>query len=145
MWPEESTDTDKITEEAEIRAEKKVSSLKSEIDKELLKMFRKQKITDEKLSSTRDEMRHLIDKTISSSRRLEIEAREETVRDQIRRLIKMQQRVDRKVSADTIVQKLGRSLSPKILIDEIEEMAREGELSLSERPIGPRTIIRLIE
>jgi hypothetical protein len=139
MWPEESTNTDKITEEAEIKAEEKISSFKSEMDKELLKMFQKQKITDKKLSSTRDEMRHLLDKAISSSRRLEIEAREETVRDQIRRLIKRLP----KVSAVTIVDKLSISFSPNKVIEEIREMAREGELSLSEDHLGPKTIITL--
>ncbi len=139
IWPEESTDTDKITEEAEIKAEKKVSLLKSEINKELSKMFRKQEITDTKLSSIRGEMRNLIDKTISSSRRLEIEAHEETVRGQIRRLIKRLP----KVSAGTIVDKLSISFSPNKLIEEIREMEREGELSLSEAHLGPKTIIKL--
>lgn len=143
MWPEESTNTDKITEEAEIKAEEKISSLKSEMDKELLKMFQKQKITDTKLSSTRDEMRHLLDKAISSSRRLEIEAREETVRDQIRRLIKRLQRENQKVSAGRIVEKLSISFPQNKVINEIEEMAREGELSLSDALLGPKTIITL--
>ena len=109
------------------------------MDKELLKMFQKQKITDTKLSSTRDEMRHLLDKAISSSRRLEIEAREETVRDQIRRLIKRLP----KVSAGTIVDRLSISFPPNEVIDEIKEMAQEGELSLSQAHLSPKTIITL--
>lgn len=144
MWPGESTDTAKITEEAEIKAEEKITSLKSEMDKELLKMFQKQEITDKKLSSTRDEMRHLLDKAISSSRRVEIEAREETVRNQIRHLIRMMQRERKKVVADEIVDRLANKLNPSKVISEMEKMVDEGELSLSTDSLGPETIIKLL-
>jgi len=143
MWREESTDTDKIKEKAEIKAEKKVSLLKSEIDKELLKMFQKQKLTEEKLSDVRDEVRHLIDKAISDSRRLEIEAHEETIRGEIKRLIKRMDREHINTTADEIVIKLGRLFPENKVVEEIREMAKEGELLLSETPLGPSTIIDL--
>jgi len=143
IWPEESTDTDKIKEEAEIKAEKKVSLLKSEIDKELLKMFQKQKLTEEKLSDVTGEMRHLIDKAISGSRRLEIEAHEETIRGQIKRLIKRMDREHINTTANEIVIKLRRLFPENKVVEEIKEMAQEGDLLLSETPLGPNTIINL--
>lgn len=142
IWPEESTDTDKIAEEAEIKAEKKVSLLKSEINKELSKMFRKQEITDTKLSSIRGEMRNLIDKTISSSRRLEIEARQETVRDQIRNLFRMLQSERKTLLADDIVGRLADKLGTSRVVHEIEKMADEGEFSLSTPSLEANTIIK---
>ncbi|GAG67013.1 unnamed protein product [marine sediment metagenome] len=140
IWPEESTNTDKITEEVEKKADEKVNLLKVEINKELSKMFQTQKITSAKLSS----MRHLIDKAVSSSRRVEIEAREETVRNQIRHLIRMMQRERKKVVADEIVDRLANKLNPSKVISEMEKMVDEGELSLNTDSLGPETIIKLL-
>ena len=145
VWPEENTDTDKITEEAEIKAEKKISLLKGEINNELSKMFQKQEITDTKLSSIRGEMRNLINKTISSSRRVDIEAREETVRSKIRHLIIMMQRKRKNVHAEEIVDELEQidKLKPDKVIDEMVKMASEGELSFNTHSLEPRSILTL--
>ena len=145
VWPEENTDTDKITEEAEIKAEKKISLLKGEINKELSKMFQKQEITDTKLSSIQGEMRNLINKTISSSRRVDIEAREETVRSKIRHLIIMLQRKRKNVHAIDIVTQLEQTdnLNPIKVVDEMVKMAGESELSFSTPSLKARTIVTL--
>lgn len=143
IWPEESTDTDKIKEESEIKAEKKISLLKDEMTKELSKMFQKQEITDTKLSSIKGEMRNFIEKAISSSRRVDIEAHEETIRGQIKRLIKIRDREKLNTSANEIVITLRRLFPENKIVEEIKEMAREGELSLNETPLGPSTIINL--
>ncbi|GAJ17493.1 unnamed protein product, partial [marine sediment metagenome] len=124
-----------MIEEVEKKADEKVNLLKVEINKELSKMFQTQKIASAKLSS----MRHLIDKAVSSSRKVEIEAREETVRNQIRHLIRMMQRERKKVVADEIVGRLANKLNPSKVISEMEKMVDEGELSLNTDSLGPET------
>lgn len=144
IWPEESAGIDKITEEAEKKADEKVNSLKVEINKELSNMLQTQKITSAKLSSIRNEMRHLIDKAVSSSRRVEIEAREETVRSKISNLISALQNETQGVLAGKIVNRLADKLSSYKIIREIEKMANEGELSLSTPSLRSDTIIKLL-
>ena len=147
VWPEENANTDKITEEAEIKANKKINLLKGEINKELSKMFRKQEMTDTKLSSIRNEVQNLIDKTISSSRRVDVEAREETIRNKIKAAIRALQKQNKTICANDVVELLvfGDKLNSSKVIEEMIRMSDEGVISHTSsehgRKFGANTII----
>lgn len=147
MWPDNASPDEKITEEAEKRAEEKTAALKEQIQQEVGRMLHRQRITDEKVTSLSHEMQTLLERAISGSRRLEREAREETLRDRISRAVAEIRQRNRSrgrsagVTAGQLVDRLEKDIPPSRLILELEKMAEERRIGVSERPIGPDTLI----
>ncbi len=144
IWPDESGDTEKLADEAEKRAEKKVGEVKKNIDKDLAKLLQRQEITDVKLTAVRDEMSDLIDRAISDSRRVEVEAREETARRHIMRKLRRLLRLKRSVTAENLVESLGGDVPAHIVIRELHEMANDGLIELSDEAVQPTTEIAIV-
>jgi len=144
IWPEEIAETDKVLEEAEKKANKKLNSVKDEMNTELLKMFKRQDITNSKLSSVKSEMRDLIDKATSSIRKVEINAREETIQGQILNAVELLQRNGLEATAIGIVERFEGKLPAGGVVRELTKMAKEGKISLGDRKLGPDTLIRIM-
>ncbi len=146
IWPDESVDAKKLADEAEKLADKKVNEVKKNIDADLSQLLRKQRVTDKRLSTVTDEMRELIDRAITDSRRVEREASEETTKKHV--LLELRHLLLNKphVTADEVVTKLRSSeVSVISIVEELKELAREGRIGLSETPLGPETEITLTE
>lgn len=144
MWPTESEDTDKVFEEAEKKADEKVAELKRTMEQEVGSILQKQKIADEKLASVRAEMRSVLDKAISSSRQVENEAREETIREHIIRALATMRRRYPHITTMRLIERLTPEFPPTAVIRELERLKEERQIILSDEQIGPETIIRLI-
>lgn len=146
IWPEKTSTEDTIAEETEKRADKKVEALRKDIDSEVAQFLKSQSVTDAKVDSMRNDLRRLVDRAITESRRVEVEAREETLREGIIREVRLLRARKRDVIADKLVDRiLGKYpgvVFPKI-IDEIEKMRDDGILSWWEGPLRPSTEIEL--
>ena len=92
IWPETDAGAGKVAQEAEKRAEQKVSALKATMEQEIGHLLQKQKLTDDSVASLKGEMSGLLDRVIAGSRQLEAEAREETVRDTLLSSIRSENR-----------------------------------------------------
>jgi uncharacterized protein with von Willebrand factor type A (vWA) domain len=113
IWPEDTQAETTIRQEAENRADEKIKVLTEDVQTQLSDMLKRQRVTDERLSSMTHELGHLVETAISRSRRAEIEAREETIRDHIERAIRTLRRRGEKLRAYDIVERL-RELSPDV-------------------------------
>jgi vacuolar-type H+-ATPase subunit H len=143
IWPTEPTGDDQLAEEAERKADEKIEELKKSVSDELATVLQRQRVADEKLQSFRAEMNHLIDRVIVSSRQVDVEAREETLRAAILRSLRLLQRRHRRVSASDLVERLMPEAPGHKVVEELMKMRDEGLLTLSEDPVGPDTIIGL--
>jgi hypothetical protein len=146
MWPEESTSDDKITNEIEKRADVKIKTLKDEMGSEISRMLNNQRVTEDKLLIKTKELEELVDKAIAGSRKVEVEAREETFRDALLNFIQYQERISNgHVYADEIVGRFRDRYPIGRIIEELEKMEKDGIISLSDKDINPQTSIRYID
>lgn len=137
---------DHVEEELEKKAQEKVDVLKKELSMDLTKMIDKQNITDAKISQLKTELTGLIEKAVSQTRNLEIEAREETLRDYILRRCRMIKRRKRKIVADDLVERASiDGINPKSLLDELVKMKADGLIHFDKKEIeGPEDEILLL-
>lgn len=116
-----------LEEELEKKAQEKVDVLKKELTRDLSQMFAKQHITDKKITNLKDELTTLIERAVSQTRTLELEAREETIRDYILRKMRFLKRRKSKIIADDIVKNASKDgLNVKRLLDEFLKMKEDG-------------------
>lgn len=153
LWSDKTVineDINKIDEIAEKKAEDKITEIKNEISSELSQILQRQsidrKITEDKITSIKNELSNLFEKAISESRNAENVAREETLREFIIRTLKHQSKNMKKIVADDfIIWSTESNLIPRQVFNEMEKMAKENLLWLSEPRIkGPNVEIRLL-
>ncbi len=143
MWPDETVENDHLAEEAEKKADAKIEELKKDISQELGTVFQRQRIADEKLDSIRSEMGHLIDRVITSSRQVEVEAREETLQSAILRSLRIMQHKRPRVTAAELVDRLSKDASPNRIVEELTKLRDDGLLLLSDERVAPDTTIQI--
>jgi hypothetical protein len=144
IWPEESSSENRIDTEIEKRAEEKIRILKDEIEKEFSGMLHRQRVTDDKVSAITTEMGRLLEKAIVGSRKVEVEAREETIRDIIIRYINL---LEQKTHGDwyvaDLVTQLGGTFPTGRILQELDLMKEDGIILLSDDRINGSTKILL--
>ncbi|MFA4861105.1 hypothetical protein [Methanoregula sp.] len=137
MWPDEnSRDTD-LTVEIDKKADEKVSKFKEEIDRELRRLLEKQSVTEANVGSLRDEMGDLINRAISVSRNAHVEAREETIRGHILRILSEKKETTAADLVDTIQSSAGRT------VQELQRMKEDNLIYFEDKRIGPNSRIRI--
>lgn len=143
IWPDGSETEENLSEEVEKKAEEKVSELKNEMDNELSTLLKRQKVTDHNLHSLRSEIQELLNKAIVSSRNVEIEAREETLRDHLIKVLRTFRRRRRLIKAVDLVERL--PFPPHRIITELQNLKDEGlvEFESSDGKIEPETKIHV--
>ena len=114
----------KIEEEIEKKAQEKVNLLKTELSEDISKIFGKQHLsTDAKIGALKDEFQNLIEKAVSQTRTLENKVREETLRDNIMRRLRVTRRVKKKITAGEIIDSFDRDgFSIGQVINELSRM-----------------------
>jgi uncharacterized protein YoxC len=85
IWPEESKDT--IAEEVEKKADIIMDELKESINLEITNILERQHIVDAKMDGISHKIENLLDKAINESRKVDVKARGETIREHIIRMI----------------------------------------------------------
>jgi hypothetical protein len=129
IWPENKSDVEDMSQAIEKKADDKVDKLRQEVDSELSRLLKGQKVTDANIGSLRKEMRDLIEKVIQVSRKAEIEAREETIRDKI---ISILSRHKGMVAGDLheAICEISGPCQPHEMIDELIKMKSEGLIDI---------------
>ena len=145
IWPDESGGSEKLGEEAEKLAENKISTLKKRMDDDIAQILQQQQITDERLGSLQSGMRGLIERAITDSRRLEVEAREETLRRRISVALRILKRRYGDVTAKTLVDNMPSGFPRERVLGELQDMDKEGIVELHPPgSIEPDTLVRLL-
>lgn len=144
IWPEDKTASDELGEEVEKRADEKVDALKESMEREVGQMLQRQRLTDDKVAAVRAEMRELLDRAITGSRQVEIEAREETLRENLVDMLRYLGRRRSRITAVDVVNRFQDRFPPGRIVDELVKMKQEGLVSLSQEPVGPDTVVKLL-
>jgi len=140
IWPEQPRPEKNVEEEAEKRADKEVDKLKEEASKELAEVIKKQADTNE---AKIRELRALMNRAISGSRRAEAKAREETIREFLLDLIRNMEEHSLNMTADSIIHKTAGRFPFELIISELEKMEQDKLIKFSTPTLGPRTIINI--
>jgi uncharacterized membrane protein len=151
IWSGEGTGSDNsvenkndILEEADKKAEEKVQEIKSALDKQLNEILKRQKIADGRVSGIGKELEMLLDNAIQTSRMIESEAREETVRNHILMALRSFSRRKKIVSADELVEALRDNIPTNRIVSELESMREEDLIYYEGDHLMPETRIRLL-
>src|SRR5690606_30128293 len=147
IWSGEGSGTENksdILEEADRKAEEKVQEIKSALDKQLNEILEKQQIVDGRVSGIGKELEGLLDNAIQTSRMIEIEAREETVRNHILMALRSFARRRKVVTADELVESFKDNIPARRIVNELERMKEEGLIHYDSEYISPDTRIRLL-
>jgi len=145
MWPEdESSEQENALAEVEGKADRKISEIKEAMEERLQTVLAGQKIAEEKNNLLQTEMKRLIDSAIRTSRNVDLEAREETVREYLLRTIRRMLRPDRPLMIDDIVKRLSDTFPTRRLVSEISRLRDEGLIELNPNTVGPRSEVKLV-
>ena len=147
IWSGDETEPDNkndILEEAEKKAEEKVQSIKSSLERQLNEILQKQQIADGKVSGIGKELENLLENAIQTTRMVDSEAREETVRNHILMALRKLRRKKKIVVATDLVSELIEVIPPDKIIRELEGMREDEIIYIGDEHIGPNTKIRLL-
>lgn len=131
LWPSDEVEPNKAIEETEKKADEKVDELKKNMEQQLSNMLQRQRVADHQVASLQSEIRQLIDRAIISSRQVETEAREETIREHILRELRSSRRQKPVVVVDDIMTKLINVFPPPRIFNELQRMKHEGIIEFS--------------
>ena len=149
IWSGEGTEDIKdnkndILEEADRKAEEKVQEIKSALDKQLSEILKKQQISDGKVSGIGKELEMLLDSAIQTSRMIESEAREETVRNHILMALRSFSRRKKIVTAEDLVNSLSDNIPAHRIVRELESMKEDDLIHYEAEYLAPDTKIRML-
>ncbi|MDI9233721.1 hypothetical protein [Limnohabitans lacus] len=144
IWPTEVPEQETALDEAEKKADEKIQELKRTVEHQIGDLLVQQRLNDDKMSSLSVEMRSILDKAIISSRQVDMEAREETIREHILRSLRIYRRTRARATLNDLVEKLKPSFPLSRVINEVEKLRTEKLIELSPDAIGPDSIIKLV-
>lgn len=119
-------------EDAEQRADAKLQKLQEDFGHEVTRLLNRQTSTDQTVAQIKDELKTLVGRAITQSRKADAEAREETLRAHILRLIKASPR--RSMTFGHIKNVLGEKYAEETIVDEIFKMGGESVLTWEGAP-----------
>ena len=128
IWPQEVGSEDEIAEEADRKADEKVDALRAEMERELLTLLERQSAADAKVETVAEDLRLLVDRAISESRRVEIEARESAIQEKILLGVEALDGRRRSITAAELVgyMKEAWDVDRHKVLDELESMRAAG-------------------
>jgi hypothetical protein len=139
IWPADGAEQNGIKEEAEKKADAKFTELKSSMEKQISDMLSKQNLADAKMRMLKTEMNNMLNKVIVKSREVEAEAREETLRESIIKIISSYP--DRQLPISRILAELDCPASSALR--EIKKMEQDGAIEMNSAILAPNSEIRL--
>lgn len=138
-----SEDRNTILEEADRKAEAKVAEVKAAMEQQLSEILARQRVSEGGLTEVRGEMRSLLEKAIHTSRQIDSEAREETVRDHIISQLRRARARGKTLTAMELVDALRDTMPPHRIVTEFSGMKSDGLISYDDDDVGPETKIRI--
>jgi len=149
IWSGEETsagnnsERNEILEEADKKADEKVAEIKSAMDRQLAEILTRQKASDGKVSDIDSEIKKLLDHAIQTSRLVDSEAREETVRSHIISILRNFKRSRRLVTASRIVDLLDGNIPAEKIVNELEKMKEDDIIFYEGEYLSPDSKIRM--
>jgi oligoendopeptidase F len=145
IWPDEST-RDDTANEIEKRADEKIASLRQELVTEVNEVVHRQTGSDERLlQSLTQQFSGIVERAIEQSRKVEAQAREETLREKIMRRLRELSVQRRTLTADDFVFEGGLGgADPSTVVTELEKMKADGLIRYKERYLLPTSIIKFV-
>jgi len=140
-WGETSDDTSDMLNVAERRADEKIETLRERMEEQIGTIFAGQQDTDDRVKELQGRLSELVGRAIEDSRKVEHEAREETIRQYILRRLRELQRRKQQVTADDLVTSLGKEFPPQRVISELHEMKEDRILDWDGPGLGPETVV----
>lgn len=143
MWPAEAPEQADAIEETEKKADEKLSELQNSMEKQIAEVLEKQKLTTDKMGSLTSEMGAIIEHAISRSRLVDVEAREETLRQRVLGAIRRLANAEGKVTVGDIVDRLQHTFPIVNIVGELRKLEAEGRIEFDpQRPgLNPSTMI----
>ena len=114
------------------------------MEKQVTEVLERQRVADDRMGDLRGEMRRLIDRAIVSSRQIETESREETLREHALRELRILYQSQPLVDVDDLVTRLQKTFPISRVINELRKMKQEGVIELKPDAILPDAEIRLV-
>lgn len=140
----QTTDSkDSILEEADKKAEEKVAEVKKSMDKHLSEILDRQRVSDGNLTEIKNEMKGLLEQAIQTSRQIDSEAREETLREHILAELRRSMRRKKIYTASDLVDLLSKNVPVHKIIAELSQLRSEGLITYDEDTLTPGTIIKI--
>jgi hypothetical protein len=144
MWPEEETaEQEKTLEEVENKADEKVSELKVAMEAQIKTIVDEQRMAHEENQALKEKMLEVVDRAILSSRKVEVEATEETLRAHLIREIHRRARPHRSTRLGEIVARLNETFPLTRVLDEIARLKSEHVIELDPDAMSSDSIVRL--
>jgi hypothetical protein len=148
-WPSETPQEEAadIEEESETKADTKLIEMREELDTQLKKVLKQQEHTAIDMQRLHDDMRSLMNQAMTASRQVELEARKETIREHLLRLVRMYTRGNgRGLLASKAIERL--KLTPDQLKEELDKLTLAGTIELDPpsppEEFGPLTRIKMV-
>lgn len=142
-WPEGTKVSDDLMTEAEKKTDEKLNVLKENLADQLDQVLSKQMRTESEIARVKKDVQDLVGRAISESRKVEEQAREETMRDDIIRQLRLLAGRKGHVRADTLVTSLTPKFNDRSIIRELLKMKDDGIISYPEPGLGPSSEIQL--
>jgi len=134
---------DTILEEADRKAEEKVAEVKKAMDKQLSEILARQRVSDGNVSEIKHEMERLLENAIQTSRQIDSEAREETVRQHLLVELRKALRLKKVVTAMDLVSSLAENVPTHKVVSELVTMKSEGLVVFDGDDLMPETKVRI--
>jgi hypothetical protein len=143
LWPEKTT-AGKLEEEVERKADQKIEALREDVTKQISSILQNQRVTDENVSSVTAQLQEALGEAIAGTRKVEKDAREETIRREILRSLSALPPAIQ-VPAESFVKNVAdlHGCPWRYVVHVMEKMKKEGLISTSDPDIGPDTKISL--
>ena len=145
IWPDESTSQEQIDQEAERKTEAKLGALKRDVQESLSNVLKSQSITEDRLERITKEIGPLVERAMTESRKVEHEAREETIRKYIFDAILRSGPRTGRAKAGQIVNVLPSNLGLNRVLEEMRQMKAEELINYNGERIEPDTEVFILE
>lgn len=146
IWPDQERVKESVIE-AERLADLKISELRRELVDEVKTVIQRQAGTDKRtLQSLTQQFSSIVERAIDRSRNVDVEVREETVREKILARLQELRRANTPVIAGELVtdDRLA-ALGASAVILELEKMRDEGVISYPDKYLRPQSVIAPVE
>ena len=126
IWRDDTDSATQISEEAEKRADEKIGVIRTQLQQEVSQLVNRQSSTDERVTKLGEEIKSLVSRAITESRKAEVEALEETIRVNILQAFKLVQALESKITVNALNDVLRGKFTKSQISRELFRMAREG-------------------
>ncbi|TKJ39881.1 hypothetical protein CEE36_10140 [candidate division TA06 bacterium B3_TA06] len=142
-WPSQLDSETSLDKKAVDEAiDRKISSIKKEVDGKVLTILKNQNLTESKIKRISTDLDSLLEKTLSTVRKVEYESKAEQLRIYILREL---QKRPIPITAEKLVVLMDREgFRIKSILEELEEMKGEKLITWTGRDLKPSTKIKLL-